>query len=327
MENPFNPDGLILSAHYRETMEHEVLPYLKNLENDLTISGFEGKPIFVSQYMAEDPQGTILLLHGFTECAFKFSELIYSLLHNHFSVVAYDHRGHGHSWRDEEIQDTSLTHVDDFGEYVADMEAVCKEVLFSMPKPYTLFSHSMGGAVSALYLEKHPQVFSRAVLSSPMIAPNLSGLPVGMVKCLCSGEKLMHNSKKRVFISKPYHGKESFDASCATGKERFDWYDDVKAAEPLFHNNGPTYGWTSQSVRVIDRILAPGAVEKIACPLLLYTAEYDSSVMPKPQEKFIQRVRNGKRVLVHGVRHEIYRSHDEVLFPWWHETLRFLAGK
>ena len=46
--------------------------------------------------------------------------------------------------------------------------------------------------------------------------------------------------------------------------------------------------------------------------------------MPEEQEQFIARVKNGERIPVPGSRHEIYRSNDEVLFPWWHEVLAFL---
>ena len=41
---------------------------------------------------------------------------------------------------------------------------------------------------------------------------------------------------------------------------------------------------------------------------------------------FIARVRDGSRAVVEGAKHEIYRSNDGVLFPWWHEVLEFLRG-
>ena len=44
-----------------------------------------------------------------------------------------------------------------------------------------------------------------------------------------------------------------------------------------------------------------------------------------PQKQFIKRVKNGEHRLVKGAKHEIYRSPDEVLFPWWHEVLEFLT--
>ena len=324
MEELFNQDGLILSSRYEETMRSVVLPYLKAREEEKTLRGDGGKPLFCSVFTGETPRKTAVIVHGFTENAFKYAELIYSLLQNGFCVVAYDQRGHGRSWRDEKIRDLSLTHVDHFLEDVRDLEIVCRETLGSLPKPWVVFAHSMGGAVTSLFLESHPEVFSRAALCAPMIAPNLGGVPPIVVKAICVGARLLGKGKKRIFTSRPYDGPEAFETSCASGRERFDWYNRVKDTTPAYHNNGPTYGWTDQSIQVTRRILKKGEVEKITCPVLLSTAQIDSSVMPAPQGKFIQRVKQGRRIFVEGARHEIFRSNDEVLFPWWHEVLTFL---
>ena len=329
MAEKFNAEGLILSAGYEETMRDAVLPELERRQNVIPVRGAGGAPLYCVSYGADAPaRGTVLVLHGFTENAYKFAEVIYSLLQNGFSVLAYDQRGHGRSWRDESVQaDPSLTHVDRFGEYVEDLEAVCEQALSGMPGPWAVFAHSMGGAVAALYLEKHPDTFARAALCAPMIAPNRSGVPLGLSKLICRCGQVLGKGKKRIFLSKPYAGPEDFATSCAAGRERFDWYDRVKNERPGFHNNGPTYTWTLESLNVTEEILRPGAVERIACPVRLYSAEQDSSVLPDAQERFIARVREGKRVFVKGSRHEIYRSADAVLFPWWHDVLTFLKGE
>lgn len=320
-----NADGLVRSDDYAETMDRVVLPYLAARAVETRIAGFAGKPLFCVQYAADNPCGTVLVLHGFTENAFKFSELIHSLLRSGYSVLAYDQRGHGRSWRAEGIADLSLTHVDDFEDYVRDLEIVCRELLAGMPQPWHLFSHSMGGAVSAFFLERHADVFRKAVFCAPMIAPNLGPIPFALVWLLVRTMGLPGRGARRAFVSKPYAGPEDFATSCAASRERFDWYEGIRAARPEFQNNGPSYRWVREAMGVTRRLLRPGAAEKIALPVRLYAAEDDSSVLPGPQEQFIRRVRNGRRALVRGSRHEIYRSPDEVLFPWWHEILEFLG--
>ncbi len=324
MENCFNEDALILENSYQETMDVRVLPYLQAREKVQTIPGDGNKPIYTVAYTAEHPTGSVLMVHGFTENAYKYSEIIYSFLQNGLNVVIYDHRGHGRSWRCEDIQDHSLTHVDHFDEYIRDMESVIAQVLDKFPKPWMVFSHSMGGAVTALYLEQHPDTFARAVFSAPMIAPNLGGVPSAIISAVCFCAKAVGNGKKRVFISKPYAGPEDFETSAASGKIRFSWYDSIKAARKEFQNNGPTYSWTLEAVGVTKRILAPGAVERITCPVRVYSAENDGSVLSEPQDRFAARLKNGSRTVVPGSRHEIYRSPDTVLFPWWHEVLSFI---
>ena len=303
MNERLNGDGLILSDRYEETMQGTVLPYLKERETVLTVQGAENRPLYCVTYRADEPRGTVVIVHGFTENAFKFSEVIFSLLQNGFCVVAYDQRGHGRSWRADGLKsDPSLTHVRHFTEYVRDLEAVCNTVLSSCPKPWTVFCHSMGGAVTSLFLSSHP----------------------GAVRLMCGTFCLLGQGEKRVFTSKPYAGPEDFDTSCATGRERFDWYDQVKQQHPEFQNNGPTYSWTLEAIKVTKKLLSPGVPEAIACPVRLYSAEWDFSVMPEEQKQFIARVKHGEQFPVPGSRHEIYRSGDEVLFPWWHEVLTFL---
>ncbi len=325
-DNRLNPDGLVLSEHYAETMENVVLPYIRQRRTDTTVNGDGGRPLFCSRFDADSPVGTVVIVHGFTECADKFAELIHSLLKNGYSVCAYDQRGHGRSWRAEGLGDLSLTHVDDFDEYVRDLKCVCDQVVFAMPKPWMLFAHSMGGAVSSLFLERHPGVFAKAALCAPMIAPNLGGLPDAAARLMCGAAKLLGARKKRIFASKPYAGPEDFATSCATDRARFDWFDAIKAGTPAFQNNGPTYGWTAQAMRASRMVLESGAVERIDASVRVYGAEDDNSVLPGPQADFAARLKNGVRTVVRGSKHEIFRSTDEVLFPWWKEILAFFES-
>ena len=324
MRTPFNEDWLIREENYTETMNAEVLPFLQAREHLKTVQSFDGKPLYTVHFAANQPVGSVLIVHGFTENAYKYAEIVYSLVHSGLNVVIYDQRGHGRSWRKESISDPSLTHIDNFNEYIHDMETIVDQVLKRYQQPWMVFGHSMGGAVTALYLERHPETFSRAVLCAPMIAANRGGIPFFTGKLICRGARITGRGTARLFNTKPYDGPEDYATSCATSKARFDWYDAVKAKRPDFQNNGPTYSWTLQSLRISQYLLLPGAVEKITCPLRLYTAENDNSVLPSAQAMFINRVKKGQRILVKNSKHEIYRSTDEVLFPWWHEILGFL---
>ena len=324
MENTlFNADYLVSSPDYSSVMEQKVLPWLKERESVEQVSGEGGKPLYTVSYPADDPVGTVFIVHGFTENAFKYSELIFSLLHCRYSVVAYDQRGHGRSWRAGGISDPSVTHVDRFEDYVADLKSVCDRYISVMPKPAFIFAHSMGGAVASLFLEQYPDFFTAAVLCAPMIAPQTGGIPVPVANAICS----FGNSKKHPFFMKPWSGPEDFATSCATDPRRFAWYDAVKTSTEVFRNSVPTYRWTKESLGVTKKILAPGAPEKITCPVLLFTAEKDYSVSSEPQEAFIARVPGGRRILVKDARHEIFRSVNKVFFPWWHTILEFLKEK
>ena len=318
-----NEDGLAKENGYADTMKDLVMPYVASRQEKSTLQGAGGVSLSVSRFSAESPRGTLVLVHGFTSSVEKFDELIFSLLQNGWSVLTYDQRGHGFSGRDPQIQDISLVHVDRFEDYVEDLETVCGALLPGMPRPHVLFCHSMGGAVSGLFVEAHPDQFVRAVFCSPMIAPYLNGLPTGVARGICRLMGALGQKKARIFASKPYAGPEEFETSCASGQARFDWYNDLRDRTPAYHTNGPTYQWTLESIQVTGKLLAPGAVEKIRIPVIVYGAQDEFTVVPEAQQRFADRLENGKRVVVAGARHEIYRSPDAVLFPWWHEILSF----
>ena len=320
----FNEDFLISSADYRDVLEQTVLPALSGCSEDLSVSGKGGFPLFCSVFRAENPRGTVLVLHGFTENAFKYSELIYSLLMNRFNVVAYDQRGHGRSGRAEGLSHPSVTHVDRFMDYVEDLDIVCRTVLQDLPRPWTVFAHSMGGAVTALFLERHPEVFSAAALCAPMIAPYTGGIPAAAAGAMARIFCLFGQSRKNPFFMKPYSGKEDFASSCATDFTRFSWYAEEKDSCEAWQNSVPSCRWIAESAAVTRKILAPGAPESIRCPVLLSTADHDFSVRADAQEKFISRVPGGKHIFVKDSRHEIFRSVNAVFFPWWHDILSFL---
>lgn len=324
MDTRFNEDYLVQSSSYSDVMDHTVLPWLKERADVRRIPGYDGRSLYCESWQADRPLGTVLIVHGFTENTLKYSELIWSLLHLRFSVIAYDQRGHGRSWRPDGVPDPSVTHVDHFSDYVKDLRTVCDTYSEIMPRPWFIFAHSMGGAVASLLLEQEPALFTAAVLSSPMIAPSTRGVPVSLASALSFLADKAGRGKKKPFFMKPYAGPEDFETSCATDPERFAWYDRIKASEPLFQNSVPSYRWSLESLGVTGKILAPGQPEKITCPVLLFSAGIDFSVLPEPQEQFISRIPCGSLIPVPEARHEIYRSVNHVLFPWWHEVILFL---
>ena len=69
-----------------------------------------------------------------------------------------------------------------------------------------------------------------------------------------------------------------------------------------------------------------GGAEAARHAAQLTLMESDFSVMPEPQKKFIARVPKGRYMFFRNSRHEIFRSTNDVLFPWWHEVLSFFRN-
>ena len=323
----FYPNGMIHEDHFSETMETVVRPALRKIRKDRMVAGADGKKLFVSVFPSEGKKGTVIIHHGFTESVEKFSEVIYALNQAGYTVGMHEARGHGRSYTDPGVDKASGdTYVAHFDDYVEDLHALMGTVYRDLPRPYFLLCHSMGGAVGALYLEKYPGVFEKAVLSSPMIAPSTYGIPKPVVMMICTTMTAVGKGKNRIMMSKGYTGHEDFATSATTSKARFDWYDDMKYAVKEFQNSSPTFCWTKESVRVTNRILKPGEVEKISIPVLVLQAPEDQSVLVEPMDRFAQRLKYGKIERFEGAKHEIYRCVDKTACRWMDAVLAFLAS-
>lgn len=317
---------MIRSENYTQQMNQVVLPYLQERRQNEGLKSKDGTLLYTSFFTADVPKGTVLLLHGFTENIEKFSEVIYSFLQLGYSVAALDMRGHGRSKRDPYLKAHYLTHVERFDDYLDDVEVVYDRWMKEAQRPFILFSHSMGGAVAALTLEKGKLLFDKAVLNSPMIAPSTGGVPAAAGQAICLAAGAIGRKRKRIFLAGPYTGEEKFEDSCASGLERFNWYNEIRKSRPEFQNSAPTYQWTYESMGVTRRILKKGEPEKVQIPVLIFQASDDNTVEAAPQEAFAAALPKGKLIRVENARHEIYRSGDEAVDAWWKDLISFVEN-
>lgn len=313
-------EALICAGDFAQRMQNEAEPYLFAHRTEGYADTADGKRLYYALYRADEPRGTLTIVHGFTENAEKYREWIYYALLDGLNVLIYEARGHGRSYR--ALTDKTLTHVQRFADYVQDLFAM-ERVVKTLPPPYYLYAHSMGGAVAAFYLEQGGTLYEKAVLSSPMIAPHRGGLPLLLAKGMCRAAILFGKEATRIFISKPYAGREDFENSCSSCRERFCYFEAIKRGCEDFHNASPTYRWTLESLNVTKKLLAKGAVERIAIPVRLYAAAQDRTVLLPEQRRFAARLPQGEYVLVPNTDHEICLSQDEVAFDYFLGMLEF----
>ena len=317
---PFVPaDG------YADTMRGLVEPWLAERRAETELPVKDGT-LHCEDYVLPGAARAVVLLHGYTESAEKLRELAWYFLHSGFSVFSYDHRGHGRSLR--LVEDESVTHVARFDDYVRDLDVFVRDHVWPLAPEaeLTLFCHSMGGAVGAHYLIEHPEVFARAVLSSPMIAPSAGAYPLWLGGLMAGTMTALGKGRERAFIGQPFDAaRETFETSCTSCPERFRYYADKRAATRTLQNCSPTYRWTLEAVTQRHDLLRPRRAARIAVPVLLCQATLDDVVLLPPQDRFIKLVPQGtlKR---YEAKHEIYNSPDEVMRPYVRDVIGFLLG-
>lgn len=314
----------INEQNYEQIMTEEVLPLLLSRRSDGFFFTHDGKEIHFASFTRPENRGSVTICHGYTESVEKYRELIYAFLQNGLDVWVYEHRGHGTSERD--IDNTLITHVDNFDDYVEDLTTFTAHAGDKMKSPRYLYAHSMGGAIAALFLESGSTFFRRAVLSSPMIAPTHGKFPYFISKLICHFEVALGRGKERVFTSGEYTENENFENSYCTSKARFDYYCKLRKSHKEFRNCAPTYRLTLETMNVTRRILREGAVERIRIPIKIYSAGNDNMVMIPEQKKFAERLPDCEFVTVKRAKHEIYRSSDDVFYPYLDSLLAFFEG-
>ncbi|MBP5633112.1 MAG: alpha/beta hydrolase [Clostridia bacterium] len=322
---------IVPEDNYAAVMDNTVLPFLQKRRTDRQLTVEPGKSLHIVRYTSDPDnagsasEGTVFIVHGFTETTEKYRELAYYLLNFGYDVVIFDQRGHGFSYR--EVEDMQLTHIDKFSTYVSDLEAVIASELPQSKMPCDLYAHSMGGAVAGLYLEKNfDQPFKKAVLSSPMIAPERGGFPLWVSKAMAGTFIAFGQKKKRLFLSKAPEGRESFEEAASNSAARFEYYQDVKLSAPEYSNNGPSYAWTMESLKVTAKLLKKGEPEKIRIPVLLFVADGDTTVVKDDIIKMADRIPSGELERVSNCRHEIYYGPNGVLEEYIPRLIAFLAG-
>ncbi|MCH4209701.1 alpha/beta fold hydrolase [Bifidobacterium sp.] len=277
--------------------------------------------------IAQQRRGAVVFSHGFTEFAVRYSEMIWYFLQQGYSVCVLEHRGHGYSPRD--VDDPALVWIDDYRRYVADMTKFAQTVgrQCAEGRSLSFFSHSMGGGIGAVAMERTPGLFDRAVLSSPMIAPQ-TGMAAGLTWPLMTLACGMGLSKHVAF------GHGGFPAEFDMGEEtdaceaRVRWCYELRAADGHYHSWSPTFGWVREALKLSREALRPEACARVTTPTLLFQAGEDIWVVNAAQDRFVRQVANGggniRMARFDDSVHSIFSMPNRVLGPYLKALFGFL---
>ena len=318
--------SLISETHYRQTMETVVEPQLAALREELSMPLSDGGSLHAELYEQPTATRAVVILHGYTESGEKFREMTWYFLQSGFNVYAIDHRGHGRSAR--QFKETYLTHVDHFADYVQDLEAFMQRVVLPRTQalPVCLYAHSMGGAVGGMMLQRHPEMFARAVLTAPMIAPSSAPFPQFVGAAIANVMCALGKAKEMAFIGKPFDpASETFESSFSTSRARFDYYEQKRIHNAHLQNSAPTYGWVKEAIGVTKVLLDKEKDRAIKTPLLLCQASRDTVVRLPEQNAFVSQI-PGAQLKAFDAKHEIYMSCDAVLKDYVPSVIGFLSG-
>lgn len=297
---------------------------LEKIRHSGQLASFDGCPLHYEYYLAEKPRGSVVIVHGFTEFSKKYYELAWYFLSQGYHVFLHDLRGHGLSGR--QVEDWALAHVDCYEDYVRDLEAYMEEIVCPVAGelPLYLFSHSMGCAISLLYLMEKERPFSKVILSSPMVVP-VTPLPKGFLARYTARTAKKEGWKTRFPHASKFNPNPSFERSSDASESRFRRHIAMRVETVRYQNSSATNAWMYHTLRVDKKLLCKENLQKITHKVLLFQAGQDKVVKLKPQNKLAKRLPNCHVEYFPEAKHTIFNGSEESLKRYVSLVLEFLT--
>ena len=297
---------------------------------DVSFKGQGGLKIFAVHFRQPDPgteRGAITIVSGRTEATVKYKETVYDLWRNGYSVYLYDHRGQGQSDREPDTADEPQKgHVGRFDDYVADLQLFIKGQILPMGhRRHYLLAHSMGGAITARYLESNVPELKRinaAVLSSPMLQIEglAFGLPADVASCRLADFFVKAGKASEYSVGGGGYKPKDFSANEYTTSEvRYRRLIEQYSKTPQVRLGSPTWGWVHRACE--GARLAREKAASVQTPVLVMVAGKDKIVHNEGAKEFCKNLAGAGRrcepaddqtpLTVPGSRHEMFIEADQ----------------
>lgn len=271
------------------------------------IATSDGHALHVSTWPTPNPKGTVVILQGAGQSAYRWQHTGRFLSrHRDQQVITYDHRGKGLSGR---LAEDNRCHIDDFGRYASDAIEVLTTLKAEgkLKDPVTVMGYSMGGAVAIDALSRRPDLADRLILVAPMsqispeaakprwLVPMFRAMPgalpavmsalAGVQTFLGRGHQPAWGSREEraVYLARgPYRS--------TANQKRSAW--EAKAAHvlPDMVGGAGTWGFFGQLAQGAKR--ARERAEHVTCPTLIISAEHDTVVCPDSHSRLARRMPN-----------------------------------
>lgn len=147
--------------------------------------------VFVRERLGKPGQPTILLLHGWTASADLNWFRVYDALAGDGRVLALDHRGHGRGMRSEE-RFSLADAADDAAALLRTLEA----------GPAIVVGYSMGGPISMLLWERHPELVAGLVLEATALEWRATARERLVFKFMAGLEFVLRSGRPRGLIDR-----------------------------------------------------------------------------------------------------------------------------
>lgn len=263
--------------------------------------------------LGEGTRGRMLVLGGRGDMIEKYLEGIAHWASRGWAVTSFDWRGQGGSGR--LTNDPLCGHIDDFAQWIADLNAFSVNWRAEGDGPCVMLGHSMGGHLLLRALAEGMPPPDAAVAMAPMMGVHTSPLPRWLAVTIADTMCALGLGTRQAWTQ-----KEDSERQKRMRQKRLT-HDPARYADELWWRDhsrdlalgAPSWKWVAQALHSTHALEQGQALKGIAVPLLILAAQ-DDRLVSTPAIRRITRQIPGTQLHVYGpeAAHEILRELDPV---------------
>lgn len=281
----------------------------------LFFEGAGGVKIAYEIFPAKAARGAVVVLSGYSESYVFYTDLIADLTKDGLDVYVMDHRGMGRSERP--LKNRQIVHVVDPADYGRDVDRFVDDVVTPSLRglPLFLFAHSTGALVAVDVMQRRPELFRKAVLSTPLLRLNTGSWPeavaygvVAAADALGFGEDYAIGYKDAVLDSYTFESNKTTHSVERFAIKRRDY-----ELNPELMMGGPSNHWV-RAMMTWAAALAPG-YGRVKTPVLMFQAGQETFVSNEGQDAFCAAAPHCRKIRFEDAYHELFREAEAVREP------------
>ena len=318
---------LIAETELTDCIEQCILPFWKNHVRQGAFSGQHGVRVSYAWAIPDDCQGTVVISSGRIESLLKYKEVMYDLYQHGLAVFILDHRGQGLSGR--MTDNPHHGYVSSFDDYVDDLVYFYQHIVQPNKQGQTaLLCHSMGSAIGALTILRHPAMFSCVAFCSPMfgIRPALPDSVASILLWMSDKRAVRRGQKNDFFFGQRDYKPVPFALNKLThSRIRYDWFRKLYNESPEIQLGGVTGQWLAAAREAMKTIRQ--RANELKLPVLLLSAGADKVVDNSIQEEVAAKMPHCAFTQIPGAEHELFIESDAYRQPAMESVLRFFFAQ
>jgi lysophospholipase len=257
-------------------------------------------------------RGRMLVLGGRGDMIEKYLEVVHHWAERGWEVTTFDWRGQGGSGR---LTDDPLCgHIDDFAQWIADLNALEAEWRANSTGPHVILAHSMGGHLALRALAEGMTQPDALVAVAPMLGINTGPLPHWLSVRIA---EMMARSGR----AKTAAWKQKESARHRRLRQKRLTHDPARYADEIWwrdHNRDisvgpPSWNWIAQAFASTRALEAGGRLRDITCPTLVLATSADELVSTPDIQRIVAAIPHAALHLYGAeAAHELLRELDPV---------------